>query len=174
MNRGRVGAALGLLAMTCAFAGCTVTEDAYQQAEEGVAIGTDDVATRYSQLAFEPSSSVTAESLAGIALYVFLEPPEYGTTPALPYGTTIYALDEGSEVSSVRVFVVSGASVTSALSTSSSTMYGCAILSADHDTQTVAITDEQCPAWLAAWPGSDALQVSLADVTKDETGKTEW
>lgn len=56
--------ALGLIAVTCAFAGA------------------GDMATRYWELAFDPSSSITAKSLAGIALYVFLEPREYGTTPA--------------------------------------------------------------------------------------------
>ncbi len=117
---------------------------------------------------------VTRGDLLPLAAHVLLTPEEQLTAEDERRASTIYSFSTSLDATSVDIFVPANSQVNAGLYSESTTQFGCGRIRVDAVAALARIHDVPCPEWIVQLNLPDARQVSLADVTEEHIGATEW
>lgn len=168
-------AAAGSLLLTACGTISTPYGASERGAAQGIAGGVDFIAQGLLDTVLSAEHSVvTRVDLLPLAAHVFLTPEEQLSAEGERRASTIYSFSTSLDATSVDIFVPTNSQVNAGLYSESTTLFGCGTLRVDAVAAVARICDVPCPDWIVQLNSPDARQVSLADVTKEEIGATEW
>ncbi|WP_307323561.1 hypothetical protein [Microbacterium sp. SORGH_AS_0862] len=168
-------AAAGSLLLTACGTISTPYGASERGAAQGIAVRVDFIAQGLMDAALSAEYGVvTRTDLLPLAAHVFLTPEEQLTAEHERRASTIYGFSTSLDATSVDIFVPAISQVNAGLYSESTVQFGCGTLRVDAVAAVARIRDVPCPDWIVQLNSADARQVSLADVTKEEIGATEW